>query len=264
MARIRSIHPGMGESRDISKLSFAARYFFSLLWCHLDDEGRAEWLPKKLVGAMYCYDDDVTSATITEWRDECVKVGLLNIYEINNVTYICSPTFGVYQKPNKPQISKIPPQNEPLLEHYGSTTVAVPESLPNRVVPGVGKEKELGVGDGGGSGRKTPRTATFQKPTIQEIEEYMISRGFPNTNRNSQRFIDHYESNGWMVGKSAMKDWRATVRKWESNMRDKGEFPTTQSAEPKAWMPDTDWFDIPNEPGMYQHFKTGEKREWVA
>jgi len=42
------------------------------------------------------------------------------------------------------------------------------------------------------------------------------------------------------------------------------EFQPEPPAPPKAWMPDTDWFDIPNEPGMYQHFKTGEKREWVA
>ena len=31
------------------------------------------------------------------------------------------------------------------------------------------------------------------------------------------RFVDYYISNGWRVGKNPMKDWRATVRTWETN-----------------------------------------------
>ena len=30
-----------------------------------------------------------------------------------------------------------------------------------------------------------------------------------------EKFIDFYESKGWMVGKNKMKDWRAAVRTWE-------------------------------------------------
>ena len=29
--------------------------------------------------------------------------------------------------------------------------------------------------------------------------------------------MDHYLSNGWMVGKSKMKDWRAAGRNWLKN-----------------------------------------------
>lgn len=27
-------------------------------------------------------------------------------------------------------------------------------------------------------------------------------------------FFNHYDSNGWMVGKTKMKDWKAAARKW--------------------------------------------------
>jgi hypothetical protein len=27
-------------------------------------------------------------------------------------------------------------------------------------------------------------------------------------------FMDHYEANGWIVGKASMKDWQSTVRNW--------------------------------------------------
>lgn len=54
----------------------------------------------------------------------------------------------------------------------------------------------------------------FQKPTLSEVESYCSERG--NT-IDPKRFIDFYESKGWVVGKSPMKDWRAAVRTWEKN-----------------------------------------------
>lgn len=66
--------------------------------------------------------------------------------------------------------------------------------------------------------------ARFVKPTIDEVAAYCRERG----NRvDPRRFMDHYESNGWKVGRNAMKDWKAAVRNWESN--DRG--PTRTRAE---------------------------------
>ena len=33
-------------------------------------------------------------------------------------------------------------------------------------------------------------------------------------------FIHQYESNGWMVGRRKMRDWKAAVRYWESDDKD--------------------------------------------
>lgn len=52
----------------------------------------------------------------------------------------------------------------------------------------------------------------FIIPTIEEIRQYCEER---KNNIDPEYFIDHYTSNGWMVGKSKMKDWKAAVRKWE-------------------------------------------------
>lgn len=62
--------------------------------------------------------------------------------------------------------------------------------------------------------------ARFLKPTLEEIREYCLSR---NNYVDPERFFDYYEANGWKVGKNPMKDWRATVRTWES--REKSEAP---------------------------------------
>jgi len=31
---------------------------------------------------------------------------------------------------------------------------------------------------------------------------------------DAEIFFDYYESNGWKVGRNAMKDWKATIRTW--------------------------------------------------
>ena len=58
----------------------------------------------------------------------------------------------------------------------------------------------------------------FKKPTLEEVEEYCKER---NNNINAQKFIDFYESKGWKVGKTPMKDWKACIRTWESNNTNK-------------------------------------------
>jgi hypothetical protein len=54
----------------------------------------------------------------------------------------------------------------------------------------------------------------FIKPTIEEIEQYAAEK---NLTVDANRFFDFYESKGWLVGKSPMKDWRAALRNWAKN-----------------------------------------------
>ena len=58
----------------------------------------------------------------------------------------------------------------------------------------------------------------FKQPTIDEVKEYCQER----KNRvDAERFLDYYESKGWMIGKNKMKDWRAAVRTWEKNDKER-------------------------------------------
>lgn len=56
----------------------------------------------------------------------------------------------------------------------------------------------------------------FIPPKVEEVAEYVATR---KTKIDPQHFIDHYTANGWMVGKTKMKDWKAAVRTWERNER---------------------------------------------
>lgn len=55
---------------------------------------------------------------------------------------------------------------------------------------------------------------SFLKPSVSEIKDYCLIR---NNNVDSETFFDFYESKGWVVGKSKMKDWRASIRTWEKS-----------------------------------------------
>ena len=53
----------------------------------------------------------------------------------------------------------------------------------------------------------------FAPPTLENVSGYCREMGY--TNVDAARFIDFYTSNGWMVGKNRMKDWKAAVRNWD-------------------------------------------------
>lgn len=63
----------------------------------------------------------------------------------------------------------------------------------------------------------------FIAPTHQEVLEYCIER---NNNVDVNKFIDFYESKGWMVGKNKMKDWKASIRTWEKDSKESLKQPT--------------------------------------
>lgn len=77
---------------------------------------------------------------------------------------------------------------------------------------------ELGKDRLGEDNKDTPdkpaKRVTFQKPTLEQVREYCKER---ENKIDPEQWLDHYDANGWMVGKTKMKDWKATVRNWERN-----------------------------------------------
>ena len=57
-------------------------------------------------------------------------------------------------------------------------------------------------------------SSAFKKPTLEEVKAYCFER---RNLVNPEAWLDYYTSNGWRIGKSQMKDWRAAVRTWEKN-----------------------------------------------
>ena len=66
---------------------------------------------------------------------------------------------------------------------------------------------------------KEKTLSKFIKPTVEQVSAYCQSR---NNGIDAQQFVDFYESKGWKVGNSPMKDWQAAVRNWERRNKQEG------------------------------------------
>ena len=67
---------------------------------------------------------------------------------------------------------------------------------------------------------KDSKKKRFETPTFEEVEAYIREQDYdidPHT------FFDYYEACGWTVGKNKpMKDWKASVRYWNSSRKNNG------------------------------------------
>jgi len=69
----------------------------------------------------------------------------------------------------------------------------------------------------------------FRPPTVEEVFEYCQER---KNAVDPEKFVDYYTSNGWKVGKNALKDWKAAVRTWEkSNFNNQNQSNATTRTE---------------------------------
>lgn len=89
-------------------------------------------------------------------------------------------------------------------------------------------------------GGKTPKRTTFIPPTLEEIEAYCLEKGY---RIDAERFVNYYESNGWMVGRNKMKKWKAAVANWAKDRKAKAEDEPSERVRIKSWdeMTMDDW-----------------------
>ena len=131
-------------------------------------------------------------------------------------------------------------KSEANLKQNRSETEAHTEFCPSI---SISKEKEKGKGNkekkdkektpAGALSAKASSLSRFIKPTVDEVRAYCQEKDY---RINPNDFVDFYESKGWVVGKSPMKDWRAAVRTWAS--KDKAENPEKYIVENPKILPD--------------------------
>lgn len=59
---------------------------------------------------------------------------------------------------------------------------------------------------------------SFIPPTVEEAEQYCRECGF---DIDAEYFVDYYTACGWMVGRRKMRDWRAAIRYWNKNQKNR-------------------------------------------
>lgn len=86
------------------------------------------------------------------------------------------------------------------------------KSIENKSIDIKNKEnKEKETNNGADAPKHSRKSTAFVKPTIEEITAYCKEKGY---NIDAEYFFNHYEANGWICGKTPMKNWRATLANW--------------------------------------------------
>lgn len=141
-----------------------------------------------------CLDKLKMSGEITQKKSENSQ--------ISQYTHIVVNQFIKYQS-----VSMVDTSTDTLVDTLTDTPTDTPTDTNRRKKRNIRKEDIIID-----NGDKSPKRAKFQKPTLQELQEFAFAENLMNVDCN--RFFDYYESNGWKVGRNAMKDWRATLRNW--------------------------------------------------
>ena len=66
------------------------------------------------------------------------------------------------------------------------------------------------------TGVKPAPTKNFVPPSLEEVKSYVRDNAL---NVNAENFLNFYESHGWMVGSTPIKNWQATLKLWHARAK---------------------------------------------
>jgi hypothetical protein len=141
------------------------------------------------------------------------------------------PNLEQSQKRNDPKNGTINSPKNGTIKQY-QKRYSEPTTLFN--LPLEPKEREV-------SEETTPAkdNKKFSVPSIDQMDEYKKEMGYT---WQSKDMHDYYCANGWMVGRSKMKDWRAAMRSWDTREKKYCNKPQSQTKKRNSW---------DHEPGTY-------------
>lgn len=223
-------------SETIDTLTWFEEVFFYRLMVKCDDFGRCDGRLKIIKG--HCFPlKDITEEELDAALNKLSLVGLIKRYTVSGHPYIQFVTWEKHQtiRNKKSKYPSIDEGEEQLptidfncnqLHSIENNCVSNPiQSNPIQTNP----IQSLEEGE-----KPKQREKRFTPPTLEEVQTYISENNFIV---DAQRFVDYYQSNGWIVGKAKMKDWKATVRGWER--REQEHFQKKQKADedPLGFLP---------------------------
>jgi len=72
------------------------------------------------------------------------------------------------------------------------------------------------------------KTTRFTPPSLDDVICYFREKGDLDPTGQGESFFNFYESKGWVVGKTKMKSWKASVSGWMSRNKLNGKKPNNQ------------------------------------
>jgi len=109
MARIRSVKPTFWTDEKVGLLARDVRLtFLGLISAMADDHGRLSGVARIVRGAVYPFDEDISTAEVERHLVEIAAKRLITRYAVNGGQYIHIRNWLRHQKVDKPSPSLIP------------------------------------------------------------------------------------------------------------------------------------------------------------
>ena len=208
----RILKESICTSDSIDHLSIEAERLFYRLIVNCDDYGLLDArLPIIKSKCFPLKSSEITDDQLKLWLSELEAQNMIFFYENSGHEYLKMSSWERHQqirakrpkcpKPNDESSHKI------ALDSIGNQMIAnvpVIQSNPIRI-QSESKESE----------EKAPAAQRSRKsipPTVEEVKAYCDQR---HNKVDPERFVNFYDSKGWMIGKNKMKDWESAVRTWE-------------------------------------------------
>lgn len=161
---------------------------------------------------IYCINSNngvcYNNAHIARWigKDRSTASRVVNSLEKKGL-------IEIIKEPSKPNIYKVA---DAIIEKYTAT-----DRAPHQEETPTDKQPNKTT---------TNTQKRFVKPSIAEVAEYCAQR---HNGIDAEAFVAHYESKGWRIGSSPMKDWKSAVITWEKRNKT-----NTAPAQPNKNTPD--------------------------
>lgn len=193
-------------------------------------------------GAVECH------SSIETWRKAMAKLVELEMIKIESTsthTFVTIVNYDKYQGDEPVDgVLKNSTPSRTRTSTPSSTPTGTPTSTRSRSTS-TGSNQEV---SGAAADAAPPATRQrFVPPTIQEAAEY--ARQVVPFAFSVAKWHEYYTSNGWKVGRNPMKDWKAALRRWAREDRERNARPGDRPSTMPSVIP-----------GMERHLPTNQRR----
>ena len=227
MARARNIKPAFFTNDELADNDPLGRILFIGMWTIADFKGDIIWRPKRVKAQILPYDD----CNIEKLAINLDKSGFIRFYSDGNEMYCRVLSFTVHQNPHKNERDKgsdIPSYSDEFRQLVDLNRLAIsldksglkPEDSASDPADSLIPHPDSLILNPEAASEKLASRKRFTPPKPIEVNVYMGERGINSqlSQPESEKFCDFYISKDWYVGKTKMKDWKASVRNWIKGM----------------------------------------------
>jgi hypothetical protein len=207
----RFLRPGITTSERWNAVSFEAQSLFIRILTIVDDFGRCDARIPVLHGQCFALRDDIKPLRTAALRSELQRALLIEVYAVSGREYL---QITQWQERARSERSKFP---DPLQVVDISTSAANgsgPQDSAASIVP-----RPSFLDHRSSTIATASKRVAFATPSDPEVFLLFEKTGGPRT--EAIKFLNHYHSNGWKVGRNPMRSLPHAVGNWVARWREK-------------------------------------------